>query len=304
MAKTLTAIFIVLLSSLNPSVVFATMSSTNYQIQWDAVSAGGSDSASSASYQLRDTVGGFGIGESSSTTYDLRSGYRQGINDQAFRFDLVVQSNGSQVTATALSGTTVTVGSVSGFAAGDYILVIQDQGLAQVAAIGRLTSVGSSTLTVDAFTNGGTAPTIDGTGDFVYEMSSGETPTFGGLSTVSVSTTAFGWEVTNISQNGHTIYVFDDGNLRSGSNDIDDVGDGSVTGASEEYGARSSDTSLTGSTFDTADTAITTTAQMIASESSDVYENRGFLTLKAAISSSTASGTYTTATTVIATGNF
>jgi hypothetical protein len=52
------------------------------------------------------------------------------------------------------------------------------------------------------------------------------------------------------------------------------------------------------------DSPITTTAQMIATESSDVYENRGFLTLTAAISSTTVSGTYTTATTVIATGNF
>ena len=304
MAQSLIAIFIVLVSVLNSQVAFATMSSTNYQIQWDTISTGGSDSASSSSYQLRDTVGGLGIGASSSTTYDLRSGYRQGVNDQAFRFDLVIQDNSSQATATVLSGTTVTVGSVSGYASGDYILLIQDQGASQVAAIGRLTSVTATTLTVDAFTNGGTAPSIDGTGDFVYELTTSATPSFGGLSTVSVSTTAFGWEVTNISQNGHTIYVFDDGNLRSGSNDIDDVTDGAIIGASEEYGARSSDTSLTGSTFDTADTAITTSAQMIGTEASDVYENRGFLTLKAAISAATVTGTYTTATTVIATGNF
>ena len=304
MAQSLIAIFIVLVGVLDPQVAFATMSSTNYQIQWDTISTGGSDSASSSSYQLRDTVGGLGIGASSSTTYDLRSGYRQGVNDQAFRFDLVIQDNSSQATATVLSGTTVTVGSVSGYASGDYILLIQDQGASQVAAIGRLTGVTATTLTVDAFTNGGTAPSIDGTGDFVYELTTSAAPSFGGLSTVSVSTTAFGWEVTNISQNGHTIYVFDDGNLRSGSNDIDDVTDGAIIGASEEYGARSSDTSLTGSTFDTADTAITTSAQMIGTEASDVYENRGFLTLKAAISAATVTGTYTTATTVIATGNF
>lgn len=304
MAKTFTAIFIVLLSVLNPLLAFATMSSTNYQIQWDTVSTGGSDSASSSSYQLRDTVGGFGIGDSTSTTYDLRSGYRQGINDQAFRFDLVIQANSSQATATALSGTTVTVGSVSGFSVGDFLLLVQDQGSAQVAAIGRVLSVGGSTITVDAFTNGGTAPTIDGAGDYVYELSVGSTPSFGTLSLTSVSTTAIGWEVTNVSQNGHTVYVFDDGNLRNTNADIDDVADGAVSAGSEEYGARSSDTTLSGSTFDTLDTAITTTAQMIGSESSDVYENRGFLTLKMGSSEQTNSGTYTTATTVIATGNF
>lgn len=304
MARALIAIFLILTGIIDARFAFATMSSTNYQIQWDAVGTGGSDSATSSSYQLRDTAGSLAPGGSTSTTYDLRSGYRQGVNDQAFRFDLVVQANSSQATATSLSGTTVTVGSVTGFSVGDYILLVQDQGVAQVAAIGLIATVGASTLTVDAFTNGGTAPTIDGYGDYVYEMSAGATPSFGNISTVVVSTTAFGWEVTNISQNGHTIFVFDDGNLRTTSAEIDDVADGVVSASAEEYGARSSDASLVSSTFDTADSAITTTAQMIGTESSDVYENRGFLTLKLGVSSATPSGTYTTATTVIATGNF
>lgn len=304
MARTLIAIFVLLMSVADANFAFATMSSTNYQIQWDSIGSGGTDSASSSSYQLRDTIGNLAPGDSASTTYDLRSGYRQGVVDQSFRFDLVVQSNSSQTTATALSGNTVTVGSVSGLGVGDYIFLVQDQGVAQVAAIGRIASLGASTLTVDAFTNGGTAPTIDGSGDYVYEMNSGETPSFGNISTAVVSTTAFGWEVTSISQNGHAVYVFDDGNLRTTNAEIDDVADGAVTGGSEEYGARSSDTSLMGSTFDTVDSAITTVAQMIGTESSDVYENRGFLILKLGVSNDTPSGTYTAATTVIATGNF
>jgi len=36
--------------------VFATMTSTNYEIQWDEINAGGGEGSSSASYQLRDSV--------------------------------------------------------------------------------------------------------------------------------------------------------------------------------------------------------------------------------------------------------
>ncbi len=295
---------ILLMNLVLTNTAHSAMSSTNYQIQWDSVGTGGSDSASSSSYQLRDTVGNSAIDNGSSATYQLRSGYRQGVNDQFISFSLVIQNNDSQTTASSVTGTSITTGSTSGFSVGDYVLLVQDLGASQVSAFGKILSVSGAVITLDSFTVGSSSPTIDGTNDYVFRLTTSATPTFGSLSVLAVSTTTFGWEVTSISQNGHTVFVYDDGNLRSGASDIDDVTDGTVTVGAEEYGARSSDATLSTSTFDTQDTAITTSSQAVGTESSRAYNARQFLTLKASITPSTVSGTYTNSTVVIATGNF
>lgn len=288
-----------------PNTAFGVMSSTSYQIQWDSVGTGGSDTGSSTNYQMRDTLGNAAIGGSTSSTYDLRSGYRQGVDDQFISFTLIMQDSGSQTAASALSGTTVTVSSLSGYSVDDFALIVQDQGLNQVSGFGKVTSASGSTLVLDSLTTSGTTPIIDGTGDFVYRLTTSATPTFSSISEDAVSTTTFAWQITSVSQNGHTVYVYDSGNLSAPSgSDINDVSDGVVSAGSEEAGARSSDTSLASSTFDTVDTAITTSNQAIGTEASDVYGLRQFLTMKMSISPTTPSGTYTNSTIVIATGNF
>ncbi|MEK7665728.1 MAG: hypothetical protein AAB337_02515 [Patescibacteria group bacterium] len=287
-----------------PNTAVAVMSSTNYQIQWDSIGAGGSDTGSSATYQLRDSIGNLSIGTSSSSSYDLRAGYRQGVNDQLIAFTLLMQDNETQVAATSLSSTTVNVSSTSGYSAGDYVVIVENLGLNQVSAVGKVSSLTATAFVLDSLSTNGTTPTINGSGDFVYRLTTSATPTFGSISESVVSTTVLAWEITSVSQNGHTIYVYDSGNLSTPSGDIDDVSDGAVTAGSEEAGARSSDTTLAGSAFDTADTAITTSAQAIGTESSDVYGTRQFLTTKMSISSTTSGGTYTNTTSVIATGNF
>ncbi|MFA5076743.1 MAG: hypothetical protein WC480_05035 [Patescibacteria group bacterium] len=57
------------------------MQSTHFQIGWDAFSVGGSESGSSTHYQLHDTSGEVGPGGSTSTNYDLLTGYRAGEGD-------------------------------------------------------------------------------------------------------------------------------------------------------------------------------------------------------------------------------
>lgn len=52
-------------------------SSTNYQIESDAISIAGTENSSSTNYRLSDTVGEVGSGNSSSTSYVLYGGYRQ-----------------------------------------------------------------------------------------------------------------------------------------------------------------------------------------------------------------------------------
>ena len=285
--------------------VFASMSSANYQIRWDTVSVGGGDTATSATYQLRDAVGGQGIGQGTSTTYDLRSGYREGIFDPVVTFNTFIQYRNSQVAATALSSLTVTVTSVAGFSVGDKVLLVGDEGDSQKSAIGQISSVGASDITVDAWVNSGVMPTIDGSSDYLYSMTS-PTLSFNTLSSTTMTTGAFGWEVTADLPSGYSVYLFEDHDLQtSGAGSvITDVADGTVSIGATEYGARSSDTTLSGSTFDTQDTAITSTWQQVGSRSGVAWDARDFVTLRTTITGAVTSGTYSQTLTLVYVGDY
>ena len=298
----MTRIIIALIGLLVALPVSAQMSSSSYQIDWDNINAGGSDTGSSGSYLLRDTIGGTSIGSSTSTSYQLDSGYRIAIDDEAISFSYSAQS-GSELSASSVSSTTVTVSSTGDLIVGDYVALIENLGESQVAAYGKVTSLGASSVTVDSWTYPSSLPSIDGTNDYLMEMS-GSLLDFASLSDSSVSTRLIGWEITVLSNNGYTISIYEDGNLRSGANDIDDVADGTVTAGSEEYGGRSSDTSISSTTFDTADTAITSDPSAIADSSAIAFDARGYLTLKGSIDGSTESGSYAHTLTLIATGNY
>lgn len=285
---------------------FAEMSSTNYLLQWDAVSVGGLDSQSSSGYQLRST---FDMGVSSdvlgSSSYRLDGGYRGGIFDPVSSFRLYVQDRASQVAAMAYSSTSVTVTSASGFSAGDRILVVQDEGPSQVAVMGKITSIAGTTLSVDAFSGG--SPFIDGSGgDYVYRMTShGTSLPLGTPASSAVITGIIGWEATADVRTGYSVYLMEDGNLRTvGGDEIPDVADGIVSVGSSEYGARSSDATLASSSFDTQDTAITSSPQLVASQTSLSFFQRDFITLKLGVSSSQASGSYSQNLSLVFSGNY
>lgn len=282
--------------------VQASMTSTNFEIRWDTISTGGSDTSSSGSYLLRDTAESMVAGSSSSSTYQLTQGYRAGVDEQILTFEVLSQTTASGRAATALSGLTVTA-STSGLSVGGLIAVVQDLGASQVSAIGRIASLGAGTITVDIWKNAGSVPVVDGTNDYVYPLTS-TSVAFGDLLTTTVATALVAFEVNAANDNGYVVQIVDDGNLRSLNSDINDVADGSVEAASEEYGGRSSDTSLSGSTFDTTDTALATTAADVATESSLSFESRNFITLKVAISSSTSASDYSHSVSFIASGNF
>lgn len=284
------------------SFVQAEMTSTNYEIRWDTFSTGGSDTSTSSNYLLRDTIEVSASGRSTSASYFLDQGYREGITDQIITFDVKVQDKTDERSVSALSGTTITT-SVSGLAVNDYIVLIQDKGASQVAAIGKVTSVGASSIVVDSLTNGGSAPSIDGTNDYLYQLDA-SAMSLGTLSSDVFSTGIIAIEVAIDVDNGYVVQMFEDGNLRSGGSAITDVADGSVTLGATEYGARSSDTSLSSSTFDTADTAISTMYQDVATESSASFSSRNFVTLKASVADGATIGSYAHTLSFIASGNF
>lgn len=295
--------FFIFAISFAPNVQ-ASMSSIDYRIDWDTVSSGGSDSSSSASYGLRDTVGNPAIGPSDSASYQLSAGYRGGVEDQLLSFQVNAEQIGTRTDTSDLSGLTATVTSSVGFSVGAYAAVIQDVGASQVSAFGKITSTTATTIVFDSLTDGGTSPVIDGSSDSVYLLE-GATTSFGTLSTAELRTSLVSWEITAATENGYSVQLFDDGNLRTGSNDIDDVADAAVTAGAEEYGARSSDTTIATSTFDSQDTAITTTPQAIGTSPTTALADRGFVTLKVSVDdAATADGTYGQTLTFIATGNY
>lgn len=285
------------------SPVRASMTSTNYRIDWDTLSSGGSDDSSSASYQLRDTIGNTAIGGSDSASYQLAAGYRGGVDDLLLSFSVFPQLESSGVSATIRAGNVVTVDSTTGYSIGDYAALVQDVGASQVSAFGQITGLTGTTLTFDDLADNGTAPTVNGSNDTVYLLE-GDAVTFGSMNDGDYAAAIIGFEATVISENGYSVQMFDDGDLRDGAETINDVGGVTVDASSEEYGAQSSDLTIATSTFDTQDTAMTTSPQAVATTNSVAYNDRHFVTLKAAVDADTVNGTYGQTITIIATGNY
>lgn len=284
---------------------FAAMSSTNYLLQWDSISVGGSDTQSSSSYRVRSSVDlGLSAEDMASSSYGLDGGYRGGIYDPVSTFRIFSQDLSSQVAATSLTGSTVVVTSAAGFVVGDRVLLVQDEGAVQISAMASISSILGSSITVDVFSGG--SPVIDGSGDYLYKMTSdGTTLPLGGPTSSTVVTGVIGWEATADIQTGYSVYLMEDTNLvTAGLDEVPDVADGSVTAGVSEYGAISSDTSLASSTFDTQDTAITSSPQLIASRAAVTFEGRDYATLKLAISSSQQGGAYSQNLTLLFAGNY
>lgn len=290
-------------SALYSNIAYAAMTSTNYQIQWDEFSSGGGN-GSSVSYQVRDSAAGSGSsGRTSSASYGIDQGFRAGIYDPVVDFTPYVQDRSTQVAATAFSSNTVTVTAAAGFSIGDWIVIIQDEGASQVAAMGQISGIVGTNITIRSSYSGST-PVIDGSNDMVYRMSQVATNALGTLATSAVTTQIIGWVASADVTQGFGVYVFTDGELRAGSDILAGVADGAVTAGSSEYGARSSDTTLATSTFDTQDTALSTTPALVGSTSTSAFSNSGFLTLKAAISSAQAGGSYAQTLTAIFVGDY
>jgi hypothetical protein len=302
-SRSLLFIFSLLLAIFLPFLAWGAMSSTNYQIRFDSVGVGGVETSTSSSYKVRDSLE-FIQGTSSSSSYRVDQGYRGGVYDPVVHFNVISQDTASQVAATAITSTSVDVTVTTGYVTGDYIVVLQNEGLSQVAAMGRITSVAGSTLNVDFFQYASSLPVIDGSNDYVYELTGSSIP-LASLSPSTVSTGIIGWEVAADVPTGYSVFVMENQNLQTAGGDVlNDVDDGAVTAEMEEYGGRSSDTTLSNSTFDTLDTAFTTTLQQVASRTVATLKARDFLTLKAAAAETTVNGAYSHTLTVVFVGNY
>jgi hypothetical protein len=108
--------------------------------------------------------------------------------------------------------------------------------------------------------------------------------------------------VTSNLENGYTVYVNTDGDLRYGSNaSIARVADGSVSIGSEEYGARvyGSTAMSTGSDF-----GLTTSTRAVQTSATFANNDRVGLIYKISIDANTPAGSYSQTITYTVTTNF
>jgi len=274
--------------------VFA-MTSTNYQVNWDSVNSGGTDVGTSTNYSIRDTLGEQATGFSTSTNYSVSAGYRTGDEaGMALSFQIGTQEDSTERTYSSYSTATkqVVVSSAAGLVVDDFIVVVENEGLSEKVAFGKIESINSNTITVDRWDGDqdavGGSPS--GGDDFVYRMN-GYSIGFGQLSPISAVTSMTGTRVSSDAQNGYTVYVSEDGNLRTGGSAyILDVGDGQVTVGSEEYGWRVFGDTATNTGSDLPFTTSTTAIQDSASRTLD-YEGVG-LVYKISIDNRTPAGSF------------
>lgn len=123
----------------------------------------------------------------------------------------------------------------------------------------------------------------------------------GTLSTGAVASGSQTLTATSTSPTGYTATIQEDGNLRAGAADINDVVDGAVTVGTEEYGIG---TSGVAGQMNSADAAITAAAQTFATTSTIVYGEVTTITYKAAISSASTAGSYSHIVTITTTANY
>ncbi len=122
----------------------------------------------------------------------------------------------------------------------------------------------------------------------------------GNLTSANVSSGSITVTVTANAKSGYSVKITEDSNLHSGSNDINDVADGSVSAGHEEYGIS---TSGSAGQFNSSDTAISGTVT-VASNSSFASAEATTITFKTSIDSATFNGSYSHTVTFIAVANF
>jgi hypothetical protein len=269
------------------------MNSDNYQINWDSLNSGGEDTSSSTNYSIQDTLGGLATGKSSSDNYIMQSGYRLPEGEESYiLFDVDAQLNSSQIAYTIFDngGTKVTVDNSAGYSIDDYIVVVENIGAEQKIAIGKISSIDSKDIFVDAWEgdNSEMSASSGGDDDYVYKLN-GSALELGSLSYNTVETAVSFVNVSTSASNGYVVQYRENYNLRaSPSIEIADVSDSAVSAGNEEYGIETVGQDAQG----TGDQAITDSLQNLANDAGAVVDRRTGVIYKTSITAGTTAGSY------------
>lgn len=282
------------------------MTSTNYQILWDSINSGGEDTSTSTNWRIRDTIGEIATGSSTSETYKLSAGYRIGdTQDSMLQFSIGTQENSTETAYSAFSNSnkTVTVSATSSFSVGNFIGVVENKGLSQLVAIGKITDISGAVITVDAWEGVPSSLSASPTGsdDFVYRLG-GNQSDFGVRSLTAGKTSLTYTNILTNAPSGYQVSITTDGDLRYGNAAIINVADGAVTAGVEEFGAKTVGTTAQGTGGDFA--LSSTSTRVIQSSTTFASNDRIGLIYKFSAAASTPAGTYNQIVTYTATANF
>lgn len=306
-----------------PVVAVAQMTSASYGITSDSLTSGGGI-MESANYQIRGHVGDLAPGSSESTTYQILAGYEAGIYDEIMEFKVWGVSPETEVAALSFnSGTGVlTLTSAKSYVVDSaQVVIFENKGsdneevfFAQVDDV----SLGANTVTFDAtpgadpayVPSSGTGAqvngilNVDGVNDIVYllvEPAPGRT--FGSLSSDEVTSQMYSFMTEGDDEAGYILYVAY-ADVEETLVDYPGVFDGHVEVGETEIGGRSSDQSVPGGTFDSEDTAITTTYQPFAYRIDGVRQSRDHFVLRMSVGEDQDEASYEGSLSFIAVGNF
>ena len=276
-----------------PSIVFAGMTSTHYQVPWDEWGSGGDEMGTSTAYAIRDTIGGLAVGATTSTVYSVESGYRLGDTQTLSFFAAMAPVGGTSSAYSGLNVATKTItlsGGSNPFSVGEYVALIENPGLSQLIAVGRITVVDVSTVTVDELDGQQSTMSPTPSSATIVVLSGGNIS----LGTITAATGAVATGVLDVqapTPSGYTLFVQSRADLAAAGHTFAPVSDGSVTAGTEEYGicAYGSHAALV---TDTPLTTAPTSVQSSLSASSDIGDRTAFA-YKVALSASTPPGDYT-----------
>jgi hypothetical protein len=271
------------------------MSSTNFLIQWDNVNSGGLDNSSSTNFSSRDTLGDNASGTSTSANFQLSAGYRAPEGADVLSYQVRASSPTVSTSYSAFSdgADTVTVASVAGFSVGNLIAVVENSGFSQFVAVGRITSIVGTTITVDNFEgDGGSMSAVPAGGDDLVSLLSSNSINFGTISAGNAYTSVVGTSVLSSVPTGYSLYILANQVLQNGSaQTITTVTDGAVSLGSEEYGAQTTGATAFSSGVDIGVTTTQRVVQTSGTASASISDKIGMI-YKLSITSSTNSGTY------------
>lgn len=120
------------------------------------------------------------------------------------------------------------------------------------------------------------------------------------ISNTAVSTASYTATISTNADSGYSFYASEDGALRSGSNSVGDVLDGSVTAGSSENGVAISGT---GAAF-TDDRALTGSLLLLATNTSRTTGTTHSITEKASVTTGTPAGSYSHIVTLVVVPNY
>ncbi|MEK7473985.1 MAG: hypothetical protein AAB668_04710 [Patescibacteria group bacterium] len=272
------------------------MSSTNYWISWDTVNSGGDDVGTSTNFSIYDSIGGNVVGTGTSANYTLSQGYR--VPEEANTLSYIVKANSSVTTTysafTNGVGGTISVGSTNGFAAGNLIAVVENRGFGQLVAVGFISAISGTTITIDRFEGDGASMSALPTGgnDFVSLLNVNSFD-FGSVYAGTEYTSTVGTSIlTNVST-GYSVYIQGNQYLQKTNLQVmAPVTDGTVSVGFEEYGAEVTGTTAFGAGTDR---GVTTTQRVIqtSASASGTVSDKVAMIFKLSIAASTVPGTYT-----------